>query len=247
MTEYAEYISAANTAKLIRQALRESFPGVKFSVTTKTYAGGASISVSYTDGPADKLVEAVVSVFEASYFDGMIDYQGSRYAILDGKKVRFGADYINVNRSHSDAMIGRAIAGLRSKYEGDFKRLEAEGVEITVENFNRGELYRSQLFGGSRAMNDSLQSMIHQRLGKISNVAMPQRSETLARIKFAGDDGYGAGTVGDLSVPESQRRTSQGYPGQYLVQEEMAKKAAKAAAEIPAPNVIAFPFGGRIH
>lgn len=36
------YQSCAETAKLLRQALKESFPGVKFSVRSSTYAGGAS-------------------------------------------------------------------------------------------------------------------------------------------------------------------------------------------------------------
>ena len=235
----SDYMTAAETAKMIRKVLSESFPGVKFSVRSKTYSGGASINIRYTGGPANKLVESVVSVFEASYFDGMLDYQGSRYAKLDGKKIRFGADYISVNRHHTDAEVARAINGLRNKYPGNFARMEAEGADISVEAFNKGNLYRCNFYQNGNALDGSLQSMIHTRLAKMSTVAVPERSETLARIEFAGDDGYGAGTVGDLSKPESERRTSQGYPTQHAIAEHVAKQASKTV--IPAPNVIAFP------
>ena len=66
------YLTCAETAKLVRTALRESFPGVKFSVRAKTYSGGASISVWWTDGPMRADVEAVARQFEAADFDGMI-------------------------------------------------------------------------------------------------------------------------------------------------------------------------------
>ncbi len=41
------YLSCAETAKMIRQVLKESFPGVKFSVKSSTYSMGASITVRY--------------------------------------------------------------------------------------------------------------------------------------------------------------------------------------------------------
>lgn len=80
------YISAADTAKLIRQRLKKAFPGVKFSVRSSTYSGGASIRVSYTDGPALTLVEAVAKSYEGSGFDGMIDlkYSGRHWLHPDG-------------------------------------------------------------------------------------------------------------------------------------------------------------------
>lgn len=42
-----EYLSAAETAALLRKALAKSFPGQKFYVRSQTYAGGASIDVYY--------------------------------------------------------------------------------------------------------------------------------------------------------------------------------------------------------
>ncbi len=68
-----EYLTCADTAKLIRKALAGEFPGVKFSVRSSTYAGGASIRVGWTDGPTGKQVDNVVGVFAGADFDGMID------------------------------------------------------------------------------------------------------------------------------------------------------------------------------
>jgi hypothetical protein len=68
-----EYISGVETAKLIRQALKRNFPGITFSVRYKSYSGGSSIDVSWTDGPRAQVVERVTSGFAGAGFDGMID------------------------------------------------------------------------------------------------------------------------------------------------------------------------------
>lgn len=41
------YVSVADMAKELRKALKAAFPGQKFSVTSKSYSGGASIHVGY--------------------------------------------------------------------------------------------------------------------------------------------------------------------------------------------------------
>jgi hypothetical protein len=79
-------ISAPDTAKLVRKALKTAFPGQKFSVRTDTYAGGASIRVTWTDGPRRAEVEPVATVYAGGRFDGMIDlaYSVSHYLKPDG-------------------------------------------------------------------------------------------------------------------------------------------------------------------
>jgi hypothetical protein len=81
-----EYLSCAETAKLIRVQLKAKFPGVKFSVKSSVYSGGASIRVGYTDGPTQKMVEAVTNAFAGGGFDGMIDmaYSVTAYLLPDG-------------------------------------------------------------------------------------------------------------------------------------------------------------------
>lgn len=68
-----QYVSAAETAKLVRVALKQAFPATKFSVRTSTYAGGASVRIRWMDGPNVKRVDAVVGTFNGNGFDGMID------------------------------------------------------------------------------------------------------------------------------------------------------------------------------
>lgn len=77
------YLSCAETAKLVRKALAEAFPGVKFSVRSDTYSMGASIRVHWTDGPRSKEVEGVTRRFHGSDFDGSIDLKSSRQHWLE--------------------------------------------------------------------------------------------------------------------------------------------------------------------
>ncbi|MDP3554840.1 LPD29 domain-containing protein [Methylocystis sp.] len=95
------YLSCADTAKLIRRALKEAFPEVKFSVRSHVYSGGASINVGWTDGPTTKQVERVAKTFEGAYFDGMTDYKGGYSCAIDGEPVSFGADFVFCNRDVS--------------------------------------------------------------------------------------------------------------------------------------------------
>ena len=81
-----EYLSVAQTAKLVRRELKKQFPGVKFSVRSKKYSGGASINVNWADGPLSKEVDAVVKPYEGGGFDGMIDmaWHRTHYLRADG-------------------------------------------------------------------------------------------------------------------------------------------------------------------
>jgi hypothetical protein len=86
MSSEYEYLSCAATAKLVRAALKKAFPGVKFSVRSSTYAGGASMSVKWMDGPTAKQVEGITSAYCGSGFDGMIDlkYSVKSWLMPDG-------------------------------------------------------------------------------------------------------------------------------------------------------------------
>jgi hypothetical protein len=78
MTEIAaqaRYIDVVEAAKMIRKHLKVTFPGVKFSVKSARYAGGASIDIDYIDGPLPESVRTAVAGFRGARFDGMIDLQ----------------------------------------------------------------------------------------------------------------------------------------------------------------------------
>jgi hypothetical protein len=193
-----KYLSCAETAKMIRSVLKESFPGVKFSVVSSTYSMGASITIKYNDGPNADAVKAAVGIFESSYFDGSIDYRGQNYTAIDGQEVRFGADYVFVNRYVSDAAMAQAIDALYEKFAGNFRNDPLP--RVTVEDYNKGRLYGRDIPG----MGNGLANEFVRQLGIViqdANADFPvQQSATLARITSLGDDGYGQGCVGRLAA-----------------------------------------------
>ena len=140
----AEYLSSADTAKLVRSALKRAFPGVKFSVRASR---GVSLNVSWTDGPTPGVVEAVTDQYRGGGFDASIDLRYCFYSWLrpDGsasvassegtagskgyveptrewmpepgcKLVRFGCDFIFARRNMTEAFAERVIAAARRKY-----------------------------------------------------------------------------------------------------------------------------------
>lgn len=73
MTSSPRFIPVAEQARLIRAQLKRHFPGVKFSVRSSSYSGGASITVRWMDGPLGSDVEKITGPFKGGDFDGMID------------------------------------------------------------------------------------------------------------------------------------------------------------------------------
>jgi hypothetical protein len=70
---------SAKTAKMIREALKELFPTVKFSVTSKNYSGGNSVTAYWTDGPTADMVNRAIDRFQSGDFDGMTDMYTYRH------------------------------------------------------------------------------------------------------------------------------------------------------------------------
>lgn len=136
----SRYVDVAETAKMIRQALKKKFPDIKFHVKSSRYAGGASIHIDYTDGPTVDWVERVTKPFAGAGFDGSIDmaYSKTSYLLADGtvvhghssgtegsrgsvsayseplpagaEEVNFGANYVFVEREYSSAFLEKAVA-----------------------------------------------------------------------------------------------------------------------------------------
>jgi len=125
------YLTVTETAKLVRRALAKHFPNIKFSVRSKSYSGGASIDVDWTDGVRAKEVDAIIKGFEGRSFDGMNDLASNQdsWLLPDGtadlayrpdsyggsipgfvsdaphpnaKMVHFGANYVFSNRHISN-------------------------------------------------------------------------------------------------------------------------------------------------
>ena len=142
MSTDSKYLTCAETAKLIRVQLAKVFPGQKFWVRSETYSGGASIHISYMDGPTQKDVENVTNPFNGAGFDGMVDYKTSHEAWLlpdgsavfaeyqkdynrteytvkphpEARRVSFGSDYIFVNRHFSPAAAQPILESICKEY-----------------------------------------------------------------------------------------------------------------------------------
>lgn len=89
-----KYVSQKDTNAAIRKALKQAFPGVKFSVR----AHHTSTDVAWQDGPSERAVDAVVQQFRGASFDGMIDLESPVVAIVDGEEIHWGTKYIFAKR-----------------------------------------------------------------------------------------------------------------------------------------------------
>jgi len=141
------YISTTDTAALIRKALKARFPDVTFSVRSKSYSGGSSIRVNWTDGPTRRCVSAVTAKFEGSHMNMMEDLKEPQTGELNGEPVRFSADFVFTDRTLSDAAELYLIAQLeRTELNGgtfernkNYARPGAGAAIWGMELFNRLE------------------------------------------------------------------------------------------------------------
>ncbi len=125
-----------SAAKDIRTALKAAFPGFKFSVTTRP--GTGSVTVRWTDGPASKAVDAVVSRFEAGSFDGSTDMYN--YAPADPTTPN-RAKFVFCSRSYSDGLAEKVRADIAATFQ-------VAPVGYTLDRLVHQLLIHSDLSGG---------------------------------------------------------------------------------------------------
>jgi len=105
---------SAQTAKAIRAELKKAFPGIKFRVTSKSYSGGNSVSIDYTDGVLTSEVKDVVSKYEAGHFDGMTDSYEYSNTNADLPQVKF----VMVSREMSDDAQEKIFQYIKENFAG---------------------------------------------------------------------------------------------------------------------------------
>lgn len=112
------HLSAVETAKRLRVELRRAFPETVFSVRCASFAGGSSLDVRYTDGPARDAVEPLVYAYGGRGFDGMTDstyYNDGNLRLTEQGPVSYSCSaFLNVHRDLSAAAL-LAIAQLLDK------------------------------------------------------------------------------------------------------------------------------------
>jgi hypothetical protein len=95
----SKYISAVDTAKEIRGALKATFPGIVFSVQTHKYTKGGTVAILWDDGPSKANVDRTVKRFEGRRFDPDTESKSQVEGELNGEKVWFDIDYIWTRRN----------------------------------------------------------------------------------------------------------------------------------------------------
>ncbi len=135
-----DYVSAAETAKLVRQVLKAAFPGIKFSVRTDSYAGGASIDVRWIDGPTTAQVDAVTAQYRGAIFDSSIDLKEHVYHQVDGRRVSYGADYIMAQRRYSVAFAHQVAMAEAQRWGQPAPAITTDGYDGSAYVDTRGPL-----------------------------------------------------------------------------------------------------------
>ena len=104
-TQYI-YMSAKNTASVIKQFVKKNFPGVKVWATSDVYSGGSSVRVNVcnSDGsplslPIYSQIHSFGTSFKAGRYDGMTDcyeYSDVEVRTDSGTQLKYFPSYIFV-------------------------------------------------------------------------------------------------------------------------------------------------------
>ncbi|KAF7956308.1 hypothetical protein AWV80_38585 [Cupriavidus sp. UYMU48A] len=156
------------------------------------YSMGASIDVGWEDGPCEAQVDPIVDRFRSAYFCGIEDYKGSRYAMMTTaaglEQVSFGADFIHLNRRHSDQALDRAIGSVYRRHHQDF--CDAQMERPTVGDYRNGSLFNVRVPGiNGQCGGDTLQDTIRRTAGKHTFVLKVEKSKTAGGIFVTHTDG----------------------------------------------------------
>ena len=103
----------AQAAKMMRAELKKAFPAIKFSINSKSYAGGSSINVSWDLGPTTAMVATITSKYKYGHFDGMTDMYEYSNTIKDLPQVQ----YVFANRNYTDEVKEQAAKTLTLRAE----------------------------------------------------------------------------------------------------------------------------------
>lgn len=113
---------AKQTAVAVRAVLRDVFPACRFSVVTERGSMVSAVRVTWTDGPTEARVEALVKPFEAGRFDSMVDcYEYDRERVVEVAGVRYSpaCNYVFTVREDSPRAIVRALRAVLAYWHID--------------------------------------------------------------------------------------------------------------------------------
>jgi len=96
-------LAAAN----IKKELTTAFPGIRFSVRSKSFSGGDSVDVAWKLGPTGAEVDAIINKYQDGDFDGMDDSYNYRKEGKDFRALNGSAKYVHGQRSLPDGLFER--------------------------------------------------------------------------------------------------------------------------------------------
>lgn len=98
------YMSAKNTASMVKQFVKKNFPNVKVWATSDVYSGGSSVRVNVSNSDGSSVSETIYKSikgfsdsFKAGYFDGMSDcyeYYDEKLKTDNGTPLKYFPSYI---------------------------------------------------------------------------------------------------------------------------------------------------------
>jgi Large polyvalent protein associated domain 29 len=126
------YDTCAQTAKLLRKALKEAFPTTKFAVRPNSYADGVSVDVHWTDGPPSKEVQVLCNRFEGADFDGMQDLKTPHKHVVKGQHIQYGADFVFAHRILSVAFLTKIVRASCTQFGCDMPAILEQSTEAAL-------------------------------------------------------------------------------------------------------------------
>ena len=130
--------SHAHAAKCIRQELRTSFPGIKFTVRSDSYSGGNSVWINWENGPTDEQVNNIVGKYQRGHFNGMEDIYEYSNSRDDIPQVQF----VQTQRDFTDSIMLQA-AKVAADHYGDINANRPESVDDLNDEFEAFNEYLS--------------------------------------------------------------------------------------------------------
>lgn len=117
--------------KNIRADLKKHFPGVKFSVK-KSACNAARIT--WTDGPTEAAVKAVVGCYKVANFD--VDRDETTVKLTAWANVFGAIEYISTRRQFSDSLRATALTQLNTNNRTSFSLDDLKRTELRVNGYN---------------------------------------------------------------------------------------------------------------
>lgn len=143
MSSTHERLDPVESGKALRKALRNEFPGTKFSVRMSRGTAYGYFTVQWTDGPTAEAVHGVTDRFQGETFDGMTDSVEHHDKPIEwkGQTWRSGCGIINVRREHSDEFLAEVTDEIMAEYPSADREqvMRCGGARQVAHGLERGE------------------------------------------------------------------------------------------------------------